>query len=178
MWGCLVLIVFIIFLAIIALWIRSVGTTSAESAQRTAATSEDQEKRDEPRDPVEPVCTVTEYIDGDPSRLYAALRETLGGDAVGERGKAEDYWITDAKFSNGKMQVFEKAGALDQINVWFDSPVHRDDALALFGLPTDVSPTRRGPAIFIWDGKFGIDRVRMLRVRGTDEVTQAMIEIR
>lgn len=124
------------------------------------------------------VCDVQQYIESDPKELYAALEKRLGPDALGIRAHFDPYWVADAKFPAGKMQVYEQNGLLDQINIWFDSPVPRDDALMMFGFPVNIRPTEQGPFFFVWERTFGIDRLHFLRVRGKNEVKEAMIEIR
>jgi hypothetical protein len=131
------------------------------------------------REPVPVICALQKYyIDSDPRELYAALEKALGSDAMGDRTYHDPYWIGDVKFPGGKMQIYEEKSVLDQINIWFDPPVHRDTALEMFGFPTNVPPTKEGPLFFIWKQVFGVDRLHFSRVRGTNEIKRAMVEYR
>lgn len=104
------------------------------------------------------------------------LRSRLGANAINDRTFIEPYWVGAARFDGGRMEIYDNGHALDQINVWFDVPVHRDDVLSSFGFPK-ISPTERGRGFFLWEHEFGIDRLHALRVPGTENVKQAMIEI-
>ena len=64
------------------------------------------------------------------------------------------------------MEIYEEAGQIDTINIFFESPVqNRVTALALLGLqPSNKAPTREVPAFYAWERIYeGIGEVRALR---------------
>ena len=125
------------------------------------------------------VCAFQSYVDSDPQELYAALEKKLGSAAMGNRVYHDPLWIRDVSFPGGKIQISDQNGRLNQINVWFDSPVPLDDALMMFGFPTGQLPTKQGPQFFVWLQTFDVDRLHFWRVRGTtNEVSQLTVVFR
>ena len=126
---------------------------------------------------LEPVIKIQKYVTLAPSEFYAALKQDLGSGAGVKREKFEGKWLGFARIKGGTMDIYEVDGRIDQISIFFETPVqNRVTALALLGLsPFDKPPTREVPAFYAWDDSYeGIEEIRAFRQPGQGTAVRAV----
>ena len=167
-WGCLILLVIFVILLVAAAQVDTGSNsrtppTADPEAQRKIAERQARMAAERAKMP-EPILPIGDYVNLAPQEFYEAMQRDL--EAQTKREMLEGRWVGWVKLPGATMDVYEKAGEIEQINLFFD-PVAKDRivALALVGLaPPDAKPTREAPSVFAWDSSFkGIRELRALR---------------